>query len=114
MPGIKGEIQRLFTYSGRKDWLKDLWFDQQQLDGLPPMVSPNVLFNNPVWGKRMPLAIWHDVTVLAPWALWEETHDLSILSEQHESMVTWMDYIPKNKEGPVNLWDFSKLQLGVS
>jgi alpha-L-rhamnosidase len=96
-----------------RDWLQDLWFDQQKLGGIPPVVSPNALLGRKVWGFVIPLAIWHDVTILAPWALWEETRDEKILEAQYESMVTWLDCIPKNKEGSTNLWDMTKTQLGV-
>lgn len=97
-----------------KDWLKDLWSDQQMLNGLPPMVTPNVLLNNAEWGKRIPLAVWHDVTILAPWALWQETGDLDILAQQYESMEAWLAKIPRNQEDLTSLWDFSAFQLGVS
>lgn len=104
----------LYECSGiLRDWLQDVSFDQQKLDGIPPMVSPNVLYGNKVWGRVFPLAIWHDVTILAPWALWQETRDDTILAAQYDSMVAWLDHIPKNKEGPTSLWDFSKTQLGV-
>ncbi|SPO06200.1 probable alfa-L-rhamnosidase [Cephalotrichum gorgonifer] len=95
-----------------RDWLQNVWFDQKKLNGVPPMVSPNVLYDNKPWGRVFPLAIWHDVTILGPWALWEETRDHTILAAQYDSMVTWLNCIPKNKEGPTRLWDLSKPQLG--
>lgn len=97
-----------------RDWLKDVWFDQQKQNGIPPMVTPNILQNTPVWGPPWPCAIWHDVTVLAPWALWEETADPVILAQQYESMETWLKVIPKNESRCRHLWDFSAGQLGVS
>ncbi|PKS11753.1 hypothetical protein jhhlp_001742 [Lomentospora prolificans] len=94
-----------------RDWLRDVAYDQKMRGGVPPMVSPDILQNNPFWGVIIPGAIWHDVTVLAPWALWEETGDTMILSQQYESMVTWLDVIPRNKTESVNLWDFNLFQL---
>ncbi|KAM5348627.1 hypothetical protein ACJ41O_008451 [Fusarium nematophilum] len=98
-------------YSTLRDWLKDVWHDQKKLGGTPPCVTPNVLFGDGIWGKPWPCAIWHDVTVLAPWALWEETADPVILSQQFESMETWLKVIPKNKTGCTHLWDFNVFQL---
>lgn len=97
-----------------RDWLKDVWYDQQQQGGVPPMVTPNILNQCKVWGPVWPCAIWHDVTVLAPWALWQETADPAILAEQYESMETWLNVIPKNKGRCPHLWDFSAAQLAVS
>ncbi|KAM5350299.1 hypothetical protein ACJ41O_006804 [Fusarium nematophilum] len=74
----------------------------------------NTTMQTGIWGIAFPLAIWHDVTILAPWTLWEETRDASILAAQYESVVTWTGCIPKNKEGAVNLWDLCGTQLGVS
>ncbi|KAF3801245.1 hypothetical protein GCG54_00005399 [Colletotrichum gloeosporioides] len=95
-----------------KNWLADVAFDQKELEGIPPMVSPNVLKGHQNWGKIGANAIWHDVVVLAPWALYEETGDTSILRDQYESMTTWIEKIPRNKTGPVHLWDFGLFQLG--
>lgn len=97
-----------------KDWLQDVSYDQQKQGGVPPMVSPNVLKGVPIWGDGTCSAIWHDVTVLAPWALWEETGDLGILEQQYESMTSWLDSIPRNKSRLNHLWDLSMWQLGVS
>lgn len=97
-----------------KNWLVDLEIDQKEQGGIPPMVSPNVLHGDPVWGKVWPAAIWHDVTILAPWALWEATKDSDILRKQYQSMVTWLDNIPKNKTRATHLWDFKAFQLSVS
>ncbi|KAJ4017519.1 hypothetical protein NW752_001427 [Fusarium irregulare] len=94
-----------------RDWLKGVWYDQQQRDGIPPMVSPNILDRCKIWGPIWPCAIWHDVVVLAPWALYQETADPSILAEQFESMETWLRVIPKNKDRCTHLWDFNADQL---
>lgn len=96
-----------------KGWLMDLEHDQNVLGGVPPMVSPNATLPDPIWCRRVPCAIWHDVTILAPWALYQETGDASILSQQYNSMKTWMDVLPRDLEGAKHLWDPAVFQLGV-
>lgn len=95
------------------NWLVDVEHDQTVLGGVPPMVSPNSTIADPKWCRRIPCAIWHDVTILAPWALYEETGDVAILAQQYQSMLTWMSVLPRNKTGATHLWDESVFQLGV-
>ncbi|KAK4042809.1 eukaryotic translation initiation factor 3 subunit G [Parachaetomium inaequale] len=99
-------------FSMLKNWLIDVEHDQGVLDGVPPMVSPNATLPDPVWCRRVPCAIWHDVTILAPWSLYQETGDVSILAQQYNSMLTWMRVLPRNKTGATHLWDTSIFQLG--
>ncbi|KAF0324089.1 bacterial alpha-l-rhamnosidase domain protein [Colletotrichum asianum] len=87
-------------------------YDQDVLDGVPPMVSPNATLPDPIWCRRVPCAIWHDVTILGPWALYQETGDETILAQQYNSMLTWMRVLPRNKSGATHLWDTSVFQLG--
>lgn len=96
-----------------KNWLIDVEYDQHVLGGVPPMVSPNATLPDPIWCRRVPCAIWHDVTILAPWALYQETGDTGILSQQYHSMMTWMKVLPRNKSGASHLWDPAPFQLGV-
>lgn len=96
-----------------KNWLVDLEHDQGVLGGVPPMVSPNATLPDPIWCRRVPCAIWHDATILVPWALYQETGDTRILAQQYNSMVTWMNVLPRNKTGSTHLWDNSVFQLGV-
>lgn len=100
-------------YSILRDWLKGVWYDQQQQGGVPPMVSPNILDKCRIWGHVWPCAIWHDVVILAPWALYQETADLVVLADQYESMETWLRVIPRNKDRCTHLWDFNADQLSV-
>lgn len=90
-------------------WLQDLAVEQlQDNNGVPPLVVPNALsyFKGPKW----PLAIWGDVSVLAPVDLFDAFGDISILEEQWESMYTWLDKgIQRGENG---LWDLSMKQLG--
>ncbi|KAK0102633.1 hypothetical protein ONS95_006237 [Cadophora gregata] len=99
-------------FSMLKNWLIDVEWDQTVLGGVPAMVTPNAMLPDPVWCRRKPCAIWHDVTVLLPWTLYEETGDTSILAQQYNSMMTWMNVIPKNNSGKGHLWDNSIYQLG--
>ncbi|KAH7074034.1 bacterial alpha-L-rhamnosidase-domain-containing protein [Paraphoma chrysanthemicola] len=94
------------------NWLVDVEYDQSVLGGVPPMVSPNSTIVDPVWCRRVPCAIWHDVTILAPWALYEETGDVAILARQYPSMTTWLRVLPRNKSGATHLWDNAVFQLG--
>ncbi|KAL4874578.1 bacterial alpha-L-rhamnosidase-domain-containing protein [Aspergillus karnatakaensis] len=94
-----------------KDWLHDLAYEQGQQGGIPPMVVPDVLQGWKTWGDATPCAVWQDVAVLAPWALWEETKDISILEQQYESMGSWLRAIPRNKDRLTHLWDLKRFQL---
>lgn len=94
-----------------KNWLIDLEHDQDVLDGVPPMVCPNATLPDPIWCRRVPCAIWHDVTIIAPWALYQESGDDSILAQQYNSMMKWIKVIPRRSSG---LWDPKPFQLGVS
>ncbi|KAL4884864.1 bacterial alpha-L-rhamnosidase-domain-containing protein [Aspergillus karnatakaensis] len=95
-----------------KNWLIDVEYDQKVLGGVPAMVTPNNTLPDPIWCRRVPCAIWHDVTILAPWALYEETGDESILAQQYNSMVTWMSKVPRNTDGSPHLWDNTVFNLG--
>ncbi len=96
-----------------KNWLIDVEHDQGILGGVPPMVSPNATLPDPLWCRRIPCAIWHDVTILAPWTLYQETGDLDILARQYNSMLEWIRVLPRNKSGATHLWDPAVFQLGV-
>ncbi|KAL4985140.1 bacterial alpha-L-rhamnosidase domain protein [Aspergillus falconensis] len=84
------------------------------LGGTPPIVSPNALYGEPTWWKVFPIAIWHDVTILAPWTLWLESGDSNILARQYDSMSTWIGGIPRNKVGSKHLGTFMPSSLTPS
>lgn len=96
-----------------KNWLIDYEYDQNVLDGVPPMVSPNATLPDPVWCRRKPCAIWNDATILVPWELYQETGDTSILAQQYRSMTTYMSVLPRRKDRLTSLWEPSIFQLGV-
>jgi alpha-L-rhamnosidase len=62
---------------------------------------------------KVPCAVWHDVTILAPWALYMETGDSSKLAQQYNSMTECLRVIQRNKTGAIHLWDPTPFQLGV-
>jgi alpha-L-rhamnosidase len=95
-------------------WLRDVFAEQSKHAGIPPLVVPNALNKDPIFGHVRPAAIWADVTVLAPWALYQATGDVEILRDQYQSMVDWIACIPRNSTGGCHLWDSSHPQLGVS
>ncbi|KAF5975159.1 bacterial alpha-l-rhamnosidase domain-containing protein [Fusarium coicis] len=92
-----------------KNWLIDLAHDQDDLGGVPPMVSPNATLPDPIWCRRVPCAIWHDVAIIAPWILYQESGEESILAEQYEGMRKWIKVFPRQSSG---LWDPKPFQLG--
>ncbi|KAH7038335.1 putative alfa-L-rhamnosidase [Microdochium trichocladiopsis] len=95
-----------------RGWLRDLAAEQAKHAGVPPLVVPNVLTRDPFFGRVTPVAVWGDVAVLAPWALYQASGDVEILREQYQSMLDWVAAIPRNKTGNTHLWKSSLLQLG--
>ena len=96
-----------------REWLRDVFLEQGKHGGVPPLVVPNALGKDPVFGRVRPAAVWADVVVLAPWALYQATGDVEILREQYQSMLDWIASIPRNSTGNRHLWDTSNPQLGV-
>ena len=69
-------------------WLRDVWLEQQQRDGIVPAVVPDAL--------RMPArasAAWGDVASIVPYVLYERFGDLATLTAQWPSMVAWTDAV---------------------
>ncbi|CAI6089485.1 unnamed protein product [Clonostachys chloroleuca] len=97
-----------------KNWLQDVRTDQSSRGGVPPLVCPNILQGFKVWGDVWPAAIWHDVIVLTPWALWIESGDAVILEENYDAMLAWLKAIPRNSRRVAGgvLWDPDTVQLG--
>lgn len=65
-------------------WLKDLAIEQQE-KGFVPWVVPDVLST-----PSSPTALWSDVAVSLPWALYREYGDEKILEDAYESMSTFI------------------------
>lgn len=116
--GWTGDIQ-IFTPSANflyntagmlGDWLQDVAVEQlREKDRcVPPFVVPNII-SEELW-PHLPQAVWDDVVILTPWALYLSYGDRKILSRQHESMLAWIDRgIRRGSDG---LWDIDLWQLG--
>ncbi len=65
-------------------WLRDLALEQQE-KGFVPWVVPDVLST-----PSSPTALWSDVAVSLPWALYREYGDEQILADAYESMTTFI------------------------
>lgn len=97
-----------------KNWHTDLAICQKRRDGLPPMVCPDPLEGDPFWDLGIPTAIWHDVAVLGPWAMYNATGDVEILRTQYESMQGWISKIQRHEGSATpNLWHPKVFKLGV-
>lgn len=90
-------------------WLKDLAAEQGEGrggPGVPPFVCPNVLDD-----PSSPTAIWGDVVVGLPWALYWSFGDRRILQRQLPSMRAWVDEgVPRDPA--TGLWRDDAFQFG--
>ncbi|PSN59887.1 bacterial alpha-L-rhamnosidase [Corynespora cassiicola Philippines] len=104
----------LYQCSGiLKNWLVDFEIAQQRLGGLPATVVPDILSDHKLWGLTLPLAIWHDVAVLGPWAVYSATGDVQVLRTQYKSMQQWVNKMDRHVESLTpNLWHPKHFQLG--
>ncbi|KAF5674257.1 alpha-L-rhamnosidase [Fusarium denticulatum] len=111
---VRWSTKATFLYGSQgilNDWLKGLYYEQKKRNGIPPMVSPNTIVDG-LLVQVHPFATWHDVTVLAPWALWEEHGDAEILTQQYDSMVAWLNVVPRSKDADRDhLWHSTVFQL---
>lgn len=89
------------------DWLVDLALEQDEDNGVPPMIVPNVQFAKE---PRPPQAVWGDASILVPWALCRWFGDKDILLRQYESMKSWLD--KGCSRGEDGLWTTSLWQHG--
>lgn len=93
-------------------WLRDVW---SETNADPEKAAPETVPTNNLDIKsgsfpRRPIAVWGDVIVGSPWALFLATGDLGMLEEQYEGASTWIDQgIPRNEAG---LWNRSTFQYG--
>lgn len=97
-----------------RDWMVDVQYDQMERGGIPALVTPNVIVDAGVWSSVRPIAIWHDVVILVPWALYQNSGDKIILQEHYGNMKAWLEMIPTDKKRNRVLWDPDTFQLGVS
>lgn len=77
-----------------RKWLTDVRASQKR-DGLIPMVVPT---NNSeqhlqdFYISAMNDAVWGDVIIYVPWAVYESTGNTAILEENYEAMKKWLGY----------------------
>lgn len=86
-----------FLYNVLGSWLEDLAAEQRQ-KGYVPYVVPDV-FARP----SAPAALWSDVAVGLPWALYQEYGDLGILRRAYPSMTRFVGDVEKLLDGE-GLW----------
>lgn len=92
-------------------WLRDVWSetDADPAKAVPEIVPTNLLQIRSGAFPRRPTAVWGDVLVGNPWALYQATGDREMLFEQYIGAQTWVDQgIPRDEA--TNLWDRSKFQ----
>ncbi|KAG5797008.1 hypothetical protein H9Q69_003971 [Fusarium xylarioides] len=90
------------------NWLQDVSSEQLEegKGGIPPLVCLNASSSN--W-PHMAQAIWDDVTVLAPDALFRYSSDKYLLERQFESMHAWLERgVDRAQDG---LWNPDEWQL---
>jgi alpha-L-rhamnosidase len=90
-------------------WLDDVASEQleEEKKGVPGLVVPDI-FEAP--NPPGPQSVWHDVTVLTPWDLYNSSGDEEILRKQYISMKAWVD--KGIMRGPNGLWDKNNWQYG--
>ncbi|KAJ4073374.1 hypothetical protein NW769_015458, partial [Fusarium oxysporum] len=105
---------KLFDCHGfLEDWMVDVRYDQDCRKGIPAYVTPNIFGEEVgIWNLPLPVAIWHDVVVLVPWALYMASGDMQILSDNYDSMKRWIESIPRDDKGQRRLWARDSFQLG--
>lgn len=99
----------LYDCSGMlSSWLKDVAAEQLP-DGTVPWYVPVIPGGN-YWSPIRPGAVWGDVAVLTPWALYERFSDAKVLADQYASAKAWVDLLD-SLAGESHLWD-TGFQLG--
>lgn len=96
-----------------RDWLRDLEAEQAHSKGLIPFVVPDVLkYLPPIdeFGVQDTTAIWSDVAVWLPWALWRAYGDTEALEEAYPATTAHMRRV-ESKLSSTGLWD-SGFQFG--
>ncbi|MCH4207188.1 MAG: glycoside hydrolase family 78 protein [Solobacterium sp.] len=74
------------AYAFYRKYLHDLYSEQKMRGGMVPDVVP-------AFDMNATSSVWGDAAVIIPWNVYQFYGDTSILSEQFDSMKTWVDYI---------------------
>ncbi|KAF2252021.1 glycoside hydrolase family 78 protein [Trematosphaeria pertusa] len=94
-----------------RGWLKDAWSEQSRNDVfIPPYYIPTDDISDTDRERvRTPTAVWGDVVVGNPWALYQTTGDKQMLEDQYAGAQAWIDKgIPRNE---ASLWNRSTFQF---
>lgn len=94
------------TYAFYTKFLRDLWVEQKDRDGMVGHLVPSFIKKEPketsfYWGS----CAWGDASVIMPWTMYTHYGDSYILETQYPSMKGWIDWIVKNNLGPTGLWE---------
>ena len=94
------------TYAFYTKYLRDLWVEQKDRDGMVGHLVPSFIKKEPketsfYWGS----CAWGDAAVIMPWTMFTHYGDSYILETQYPSMKGWIDWIVKNNLGPTGLWE---------
>ncbi|WP_432505549.1 alpha-L-rhamnosidase [Kineococcus arenarius] len=90
-----------------RDWMRDLAAEQRSRDGLVGFVIPDVLKHLlPIEDFPDPdsTAIWSDVAVWLPWALWQAYGEQDVLAEHYPAMTAHVERV-LTLLSPEGLWD---------
>ncbi len=71
-----------------RKWLRDVATEQTDEFGVP-LSAPDILKTHAC------MSIWHEAATIVPWILWETYGDISVLTEQYESMKKSVEYTRK-------------------
>ena len=75
-------------YPFYRKYLHDMTTEQQTLGGMVPDIVPSL-----EKAYQATACVWGDACTIIPWNLYQMYGDLTILEEQFDSMVAWVDYI---------------------
>ena len=95
------------TYAFYRKYLRDVWIEQKEQDGMVGHVAPSFLKDlskvDGFWKGGS--CAWGDAVVIIPWTLYEQYGDVTILEESYLSMKMWIDWVVRNNLGPTGLWE---------
>lgn len=95
------------TYAFYRKYLRDVWVEQKEQDGMVGHVAPSFFKDltkvGPFWKGGS--CAWGDAAVIIPWTLYEQYGDVAILEECYQSMKMWIDWVVRNNLGPTGLWE---------
>lgn len=114
---ITPTLSFLFDSSGfLNGWMKDTYVDQKENDGIVPVVIPN-MFAGPKFNKSdidqilQSHAIWGDVAVITPAALFQAFDDKTALQTQLDGAKLWLDKGVRRDAAGSRMWARDQFQL---